>query len=183
MNYDKFTVKAQAIVQDATSLVHEYNHSGLEPEHLALAMVRQTDGVVPPLLNRLGVSPHEIETGIETILKGKPQVYGDSQQMHLSKASGRVLTQAEKEAGELKDDYTSTEHILLAMLMEDTELGRFLKGQRPHQRRGTEGASVHPGKPARDRSESREPLPGARQVLPRPHRSRPPRQARPGHRP
>ncbi|MFP4375388.1 MAG: ATP-dependent chaperone ClpB [Spirochaetaceae bacterium] len=127
MNYDKFTVKAQAVVQDATSLVHEYNHAALEPEHLALAMVRQTDGVVPPLLNRLGVSPHEIETGVETILKAKPQVYGDSQQMHLSKASGRVLTQAEKEAGELKDEYTSTEHILLAMLMEDTELGRFLK--------------------------------------------------------
>ncbi|MFP3960293.1 MAG: ATP-dependent chaperone ClpB [Spirochaetaceae bacterium] len=127
MNYDKFTVKAQAVIQDATSLVHEYDHSALEPEHLLLAMVRQEDGVVPPLLNRLGVSPGEIERGLKTMLSARPKVYGDAQQMHLSKAAGRVLTRAEKEASELKDEYTSTEHILLAMLLEDTELGRFLK--------------------------------------------------------
>ena len=116
MNYDRFTVKAQGILQDASSLVKNYNHASLEPEHLLAAMIRQEEGVIPPLLARLGVARGEIDTRLQELLGKRPRAYGETTQMQLSPAASRVLNQAEKEAGELKDDYISTEHIFLSII-------------------------------------------------------------------
>ena len=116
MNYDRFTVKAQNVLQDATSLVKNYSHAALEPEHLLAAMVRQDEGVIPPLLARLGVARGEIDNRVQELLSKRPRAYGETAQIQMSPAASRILNSAEKEAGELKDDYISTEHLLLALI-------------------------------------------------------------------
>ncbi len=116
MNYDRFTVKAQNVLQDATSLVKNYNHAALEPEHLLAALVRQEEGVIAPLLARLGVARGEMDTRIQELLNKRPRAYGETAQIQMSPAASRVLNQSEKEAADLKDDYISTEHIFLSLI-------------------------------------------------------------------
>ncbi len=116
MRFDKLTLKAQEAVQEADSIVNNYNHSTLDAEHLLVALLKQSDGVIPPLLNRLGVSKDAIQNELETILSEKPKIYGDSAQVHLSPEAGTILRKAESEAGNLKDEYVSTEHLLLGIL-------------------------------------------------------------------
>ncbi len=118
MNYDKLTVKTQEALQEAGSLVHKYNHSNLDPEHMLLALLRQEGGVIAPLFDRIGVSRGDVERRLDELLKAKPRIYGDSAQLQMSAQLRRVLTAAEDEAGKLNDEYVSTEHILLAMLDE-----------------------------------------------------------------
>ncbi|HUX14354.1 MAG TPA: ATP-dependent chaperone ClpB [Spirochaetia bacterium] len=126
MNYDKMTIKAQEAVQSATSIANRLDHQLLEPEHLLLALLQQQDGVVPPLLSRLGASTAELSLQLEDQLKAKPKVYGDNAQMQLGQQTGRILSKAEKEAADLKDEYVSTEHILLAILAEKTNASDIL---------------------------------------------------------
>ena len=129
MRYDKLTVKAQEALQAAETVAHRYNHSALDPEHLLLAMLEQRDGVVPPLLERLGVDPAELTQDLERVLAGRPKVYGESAQRAMSPQLNTVLHKAEEEAGRLKDDYISTEHLLLAMLDSAKELRALLQRQ------------------------------------------------------
>jgi ATP-dependent Clp protease ATP-binding subunit ClpB len=127
MNYDNLTVKAQEAIQSATALVHKYDHSLLEPEHILLALIEQEDGVIPPLLDRLGVSLPSVRTLLEGMMKDKPRVTGEGAQINLSPQAGRLLSKAENEASDLKDEYVSTEHLLLAMLKEKSTLSAELK--------------------------------------------------------
>ncbi|MFP4384529.1 MAG: ATP-dependent chaperone ClpB [Spirochaetia bacterium] len=116
MNYDKLTVKAQEAIQEATSLVHRYDHSNLEKEHLLLALIQQEGGIIAPLLDRIGVPRDQLEKDVEEALKNKPKVYGENAQMQLSPAVSRLLGKAEGEAAALKDEYVSTEHLFLALV-------------------------------------------------------------------
>ncbi|WP_455383339.1 ATP-dependent chaperone ClpB [Salinispira pacifica] len=135
MNYDKMTIKAQEAVQAATSIANRQDHQLLEPEHLLLALLQQQDGVVPPLLSRIGVNASELALRVEDALRAKPKVYGDNAQMQLAQPTGRILSKAEKEASDLKDEYVSTEHILLAMLGEKAPVAELL-GQAGVTRKG-----------------------------------------------
>ncbi len=126
MNYDKMTIKAQEAVQEATSIANRQDHQLLEPEHLLLALLQQQDGVVPPLLSRLGANASELALKVEDSLRAKPKVYGDNAQMQLGQTTGRILSKAEKEAADLKDEFVSTEHILLAMLAEKAAVADLL---------------------------------------------------------
>lgn len=128
MNYDKLTVKVQEAIQTATSIAHRYDHQVLEPEHLLLALVQQADGVVPPLFGKMGVNVNEVNRRTEEALSAKPKVYGESTQMQLSNQTGRILSKAEKEASDLKDEYVSSEHVLLAMLAEKIRVSEILQG-------------------------------------------------------
>ncbi len=139
MRYDKLTVKAQEALQAAESVAHRYNHSALDPEHLLLAMLEQRDGVVPPLLERLGVNPANLVQDLERILAGRPKVYGESAQRAMSPQLNNVLHRAEQEADRLKDEYISTEHLLLAMLEASGE------AQAQLQRQGVDRAEVLEG--------------------------------------
>ena len=114
------TVKVQNALQDAVSLVHRYQNPTLDLEHLLLALVQQEDGIVPPLLNRVGVKPSEIIGQIEPAIKEKPRVEGSASQPQLSPQVSRLFVKAEDEASALKDEYVSTEHLLLAMLDKDS---------------------------------------------------------------
>ena len=127
MHYDKMTIKTQEALQEASNIVHTYNHQLLDGEHLLLALLGQEDGIVPPLLDRLGVNRRDFEKQVERSLEAKPKVYGEATQVHMSSQTGKILARAEKEAEDLKDDFTSTEHLLLAMTEESGSLGDLLK--------------------------------------------------------
>jgi ATP-dependent Clp protease ATP-binding subunit ClpB len=110
------TVKVQEAFQEADSIARDYNHSTIEPEHFLLALLRQKDGVVPPLLDRLGADRGAIEADVQEALESKPRAYGSASQITLSAEMGNILHKAEQESKGLKDQYVSAEHILLAML-------------------------------------------------------------------
>jgi ATP-dependent Clp protease ATP-binding subunit ClpB len=114
LRYDKLTVKAQEALQAAQEMGARGGQQQIEPLHLLWALVAQADGVVPPLLEKLGVAPGRLAGEIEKQIARLPKVSGISQQ-YLSNASNQVLEQAFEEAQRLKDEYVSTEHILLAI--------------------------------------------------------------------
>src|SRR2546426_11313286 len=114
IRFDKLTVKAQEALQAAQEIAARHDQQQIEPVHLLAALVEQSDGVVPPLLARLGVRAEVLAGDIEAQLARLPKVTGISQQ-HLSPATNRVLEEAFNEAGKFKDEYVSTEHLLLAI--------------------------------------------------------------------
>lgn len=116
MRYDKLTEKAQEAIQEAESIAHKYNHSAVDTEHLTAALLEQQDGVIPPLLNRLGISPKDLLLKITEKLNSMSKVYGDVSQLGLSPQLSRVIHQAEEEAKQLKDDFISTEHLFLGLM-------------------------------------------------------------------
>ncbi len=125
MNLNNFTNKAQEAVMAAQGITQEYNQTEIEPLHLLLALMRQTDGIVPQVVAKIGARPADLTADIEQMLSERPHVYGSNAQIGLSRATVDVLTQAEREAKQMKDEYISTEHILLA-LTKDKLVGDFL---------------------------------------------------------
>ncbi|MBN1993275.1 MAG: ATP-dependent chaperone ClpB [Anaerolineae bacterium] len=114
MNLNKFTEKAQEAVLEAQRLAQDYSHSEILPGHLLLALLRQEGGVVPQIAHHLSVNPDALAQSLETDLNSAAKVYGGSQP-GLSRALNNALREAEKVAGKMKDDYVSTEHLLLAL--------------------------------------------------------------------
>ncbi len=115
MNLDKFTQKAQAAILEAQSLAEEHRHQQLEPEHLLAALLRQADGVVPQVVQRLGADPAALLAEVEQKLAARPKVYGADGQVSLARSAAEALSTAQREAQAMRDEYTSTEHILLAL--------------------------------------------------------------------
>jgi len=110
----KFTVKAQEALQAAQEMGERSGQQQIEPLHVLWALVAQGDGVVPPLLEKLGVSPTLIASEAEKQIGRLPKISGGSQ-AQFSSATTKVLERAFDEAQRLKDEYVSTEHILLAI--------------------------------------------------------------------
>ncbi len=140
MRYDKLTLKAQEALQEADSLAHSYNHSALDTEHLLLALLEQKDGVVPPLLERIGVDAGEFSAAVRQALSKKPKVSGDAQ-LTMTPRLSKALNKAEQEADGLKDEFTSTEHLLLAILESGGEAGELLKARGVTRDSGPGGAA------------------------------------------
>ncbi|MEJ2664983.1 MAG: Clp protease N-terminal domain-containing protein, partial [Spirochaetia bacterium] len=116
MRVDKLTLKAQEALETAQSQAHRYNHALLDTEHLLFALVTQRDGVIIPLLERLGVPKDRLQAEVEKLLAAKPKQYGETAQISLSPQANNVLYKAEDEAAKLKDEYVSTEHLFMALL-------------------------------------------------------------------
>src|SRR3984957_19573819 len=114
LNFDKLTVKAQQALQAAQEMGGRQGQQQNEPLHLLCALLAQGDGVVPPLLEKLGVSPTNLASEVEKQIERLPKISGVSEQ-YLGKASNEVLERAFDEAQHLKDEYVSTEHILLSI--------------------------------------------------------------------
>src|SRR4030081_2886043 len=114
MKLDKFTEKAQEALQEAAELSREHGQQAVEPEHLLLALIRQPEGVGRTLLDRGGVSIQALEPALVSAVEHMPKVSGAGQP-YISQALNQVLEQAEREAEKLKDEYTSTEHMVLAL--------------------------------------------------------------------
>jgi len=113
MRLDKFTEKAQEALQEASELARGLGQQAIEPEHLILALVRQPDGVGRTLLERAGVSVLALEPALVSVVERLPKVSGG--QPYVSPALQKALEQAAAEAERLKDEYISTEHMLLAL--------------------------------------------------------------------
>ncbi len=129
MNLDKCTVKTRDAIQEASSIAQRRDHSQVETDHILFALLSQEGGVIPPLVERVGVSPDELLGELETRLDRKPRVQGESAQLYISPIAGKVLAKAETEAANLKDEYVSTEHILLAMSQTDDATGDLLRAK------------------------------------------------------
>ena len=116
MRLDKLTHKAQEALQAADTAARDRHHARIEPEHLLLALWEQRDGVVRPLLERAAGPETDLAASLEAALNAKPKQHGDSGQTPASPELAQVLQSAEREADRLQDQYTSTEHLLLALL-------------------------------------------------------------------
>ena len=116
MRLDKLTHKAQEALQEADAAARARHHARVEPEHLLLALWEQRDGVIRPLLERAAGADTEVAADLEAALNARPKQYGDGGQTPVSPELAQVLQTAEREAGRLQDQYTSTEHLLLALL-------------------------------------------------------------------
>ena len=129
LRFDKMTVKAQEALQEANEVAARHENQQIEPVHLLAALVSQTDGVVPPLLARLGIRSEALAQGIEHEIGRLPKIHGVAQQ-HMGKPLNNVLERAFDEAERFKDEYVSTEHLFLALAGEDRDpAGQLLKRQ------------------------------------------------------
>ena len=116
MRLDKLTHKAREALQAADSTARARHHARIEPEHLLLALWEQRDGVVRPLLERAAGPESDLAANLEAALSARPKQYGEGGQTPVSPELAQVLQTAEREADRLDDQYTSTEHLLLALL-------------------------------------------------------------------
>ena len=129
LRFEKMTVKAQEAVQSAQEVAARHENQQIEPVHLLASLVAQADGVVSPLLARLGIRTELLTQEIEREIGQLPKVQGFAQQ-HMGRALNDVLERALKEADSFKDEYVSTEHLFLAIAGLDRDLaGQLLKRQ------------------------------------------------------
>jgi len=129
MRFDKFTFKAQEAIQQAQKQAEEHQHQAIDVEHLLLALVEQPEGVVQPILRKIEANPGQLAGRLMEELKRLPKVSGVTQgQTHITPRLDKVLNAALSEAERLKDEYVSTEHLLLAMADEPAgAVGRLLR--------------------------------------------------------
>ncbi len=115
MQMERFTTKAQGALADAQRIATEHSHQAIDGEHLLLALLRQSEGLIQPLLQKLGVQAALVTRDLEAELARRAKVQGGGEPF-LTNELRKALDAAEKEAHQLKDDFVSTEHLLLALL-------------------------------------------------------------------
>jgi len=115
MRFEKFTLKAQEVIQASQQLAEKFGHQQIEPEHLVRAILDQTEGVIPPLLGKIGADRSRLTQSFESAMEKIPRVSGAGfGQASISMRSKAVLDKAFVEAEQMKDEFVSIEHILLA---------------------------------------------------------------------
>jgi ATP-dependent Clp protease ATP-binding subunit ClpB len=114
IRWDKFTLKAQEAVQRANELASEHGNPELLPAHILAALIEDKEGIVPPVLEKIGIGPQAVLSDLYRELERLPKVSGGAAQPGLSPAANQLLERAFKEADNFKDEYVSTEHLLLA---------------------------------------------------------------------
>src|SRR3989440_4416606 len=123
---DRLTEKTQEAIQQAQTLAQEAQQQEITPEHLLLALLQQADGAVPPILRQAGVDPARITSEVQTQLGRLPKVYGA--ETYVGQRLRRLLDAAWNEMERLKDEYLSTEHVLLALVDEaNSDAARILQ--------------------------------------------------------
>ena len=125
MDYEHFTLKTQDALQNASALAQKNDHSEIGLEHLLSALLSQQDGIVVPVIERVGVDVQNLQKQVDDLLDTYPKVTGNAQ-MTLSNEAQKVLAKAENEMTKLKDQYLSCEHILLSMTKSDSRVGELL---------------------------------------------------------
>ena len=116
IRWDKFTIKAQEAIQHASELASQHGNPEILPLHLLAALIQDQEGIIVPLLTRVGANPPTVETQVMERINQLPKVSGGGiAQAHLSAGAQKTLDQAFKEADKFKDEYVSTEHLLLAI--------------------------------------------------------------------
>ena len=128
MRFDRLTIKTQEALESAQNLATDAQNPELSVEHLMLALIRQTDGIVTPIFQKLGVDIAEVTSAIADAVERAPKVQGAAAEMRIGHALQSVLDTGFKEATALKDAYVSTEHLLIACAeAKATEVGKILR--------------------------------------------------------
>ncbi|MGA2280214.1 MAG: ATP-dependent chaperone ClpB [Verrucomicrobiota bacterium] len=117
MQPEKLTLKSQEALSEAQRLAREMSHQEMDGEHLLLALLGQSESLVPELLQKIGVPPAKLQSELEHELPRRHKVEGGAE-IYASPALRKALDAAQSEATRLKDDYVSTEHLLLGLLAE-----------------------------------------------------------------
>jgi ATP-dependent Clp protease ATP-binding subunit ClpB len=134
MDPNHLTQKSQEALHDAQTKALRFGHTEVDGEHLLLALLDQADGIVPRLLAQAGADPDQLRSGLEAELGRRPRVSGPGVspgQISVTQRLSRLLDAAEREAGRLKDEYVSVEHLIMALIEEgpQTASGRLLRDQ------------------------------------------------------
>src|SRR5271166_2388677 len=134
MDPNRLTQKSQEALHDAQTKALRFGHPEVDSEHLLLALLDQSQGIVPRLITEAGSDPDQLRKELEAALERRPRVSGPGVtpgQVAVTQQLSRLLDDAEQEAGRLKDDYVSVEHLILAMLAlgPSTTAGRLLQDQ------------------------------------------------------
>jgi ATP-dependent Clp protease ATP-binding subunit ClpB len=125
IRWDKFTVKAQEAVQRAHEIVSEHGNPELLPVHLLAALIEDKEGIVPPILEKIGVGPQVVLNEAYSEIDRLPKVSGQgAHQASMSAALTQLIDRAFKEASNFKDEYVSTEHLLLAATQSKKDAGQ-----------------------------------------------------------
>ncbi|PSR29919.1 MAG: ATP-dependent chaperone ClpB [Sulfobacillus thermosulfidooxidans] len=128
MRLDKLTVKSQEALSEAQNIARDQQNQEIAPEHLLAALLAQPDGIVRPLIEKVGIPLAALEQAVQREIAKLPKVSGTQPGAYLSQSLTRIIDNAEKEADALKDEYISTEHLLLAMVEQpETVAGRILR--------------------------------------------------------
>jgi ATP-dependent Clp protease ATP-binding subunit ClpB len=122
---DRLTVKAQEALQEAQAQARRRDHQAVDGEHLVLGLLEQEEGIARPVLEKIGADPALVASRIEDELRGVPKVHGA--EPYVSNRLMKLLDRAEAEAKKLKDEYVSTEHLLLAAAEERGGVGDALR--------------------------------------------------------
>jgi ATP-dependent Clp protease ATP-binding subunit ClpB len=115
MQLDRFTTKSQEALQAAVRLAADRRNTEVQPEHLLAVLLEQADGVIPPVLRRLGASPDEIRRIVNAAIDALPTITAGAREPANARELLDVLRGAEREAGRMRDEYISTEHLLIAL--------------------------------------------------------------------
>ncbi len=130
MNFNRFTVKSQEAVQNAQEIAASYGNQAIEPEHLLAALVQDGEGIVVSLLQKLGINVGYIRIRINELLETLPKVTASGgANLYAGQALAQLFEASLKEAHALKDEYVSTEHLLLALVSAGTAASRLLADQ------------------------------------------------------
>ena len=126
MNYENFTIKTQAALQDASSIAIKNDNSEIAPEHVLQALLEQEDGLIKPIIERIGVNSKDLLIKVKDLINTNPKVSG-SVQVYFSNDFQKILAKSEIEMETLHDSFLSTEHILLAMSKSECRTGDLLR--------------------------------------------------------
>ena len=126
MNYENFTIKTQEALQEATSIANKNDNSEVGTAHMLQALLEQQDGLISPIVERIGVPSVTLLKQVRDLIASQPKVSGAAQ-VYLSNSMQKVLAKAENEMNALKDQFLSTEHILLSMSEADDSTGDLLR--------------------------------------------------------
>ncbi len=126
IRWDKFTVKSQEAIQSAGTLATEHGNPELLPLHLLAALLEDKEGIIVPVLQKVGVATDQLIAKTTEALGKLPKVSGSGAQPGMSNAMQKVLDQAFKEADNFKDEYVSTEHLLLALAQQKNDGAQLL---------------------------------------------------------
>jgi ATP-dependent Clp protease ATP-binding subunit ClpB len=126
MRFDRFTIRGQEAVQEAIGIAERNQNQQVEPEHVLAAMLEQKEGVVRPILGKVGANAPAVLTEVQGAIEKYPKVTGGQQ--YFSSRTNTIFQEAQKEAEKMQDEYLSTEHLLLAIAAEkDGDAGRILR--------------------------------------------------------
>src|SRR4051812_37030459 len=132
MDPNRLTEKTQQALHDAQTKALRYGHNEVDVEHMLLALLEQSDGLIPRLLERAEVDVDALRQALEQSLEGRPRVSGPGAkpgEIYVARSLGLLLDSADQEARRLKDEYVSAEHVMLAAIAtgSGTAAGRILR--------------------------------------------------------